>query len=270
MNEKVDRIIHHRATVPVSVGIVSFGAGIALGYILGRRPKKMQRHIVPKILHNYFTPEEIADLQRLDDKHINHIPEEVIVSGVQFVEKKMPGTEVVQIMDDGTTVVIEPESQEEETVAVVEPALQETGDLTPEEEAIKRTIFTENEDEWDYLIEGRNRTPSQPYVIHRDEFFAVENNYEQLTLTYYSGDDIMVDQEDVPVYNYAQVVGELKFGHGSLDPNVFYVRNDNRRAEYEILFDHGLYSVEVLGLEIENNARVRDIKHSTHMKYKKD
>ncbi len=116
----------------------------------------------------------------------------------------------------------------------------------------------------------QKRSDKQPYVLHKDEFFADENGYSQITLTYYAGDNILVDESDVPIYNHVDVVGDLLFGHGSGDPKTVYIRNDKQHAEYEVLHDEGLYSQEVLGLEIENNLRVQEIKHSHNRKFRLD
>ena len=80
----------------------------------------------------------------------------------------------------------------------------------------------------------------------------------------------MVDEEEAPIYNHTSIVGPMKFGHGSGDQNTFHVRNHKLKAEYEIIFDPGLYSVEVLGLEIENNQRARDLKHSRDRRFRSD
>ena len=79
--------------------------------------------------------------------------------------------------------------------------------------------------------------------------------YEQSTLTYYEGDDILVDEHDVPVYNHNLSVGPLNFGHGSNDKNVVYIRSERLESEFEVLREHGLYTVEVLGYEKEEEFR---------------
>ena len=114
--------------------------------------------------------------------------------------------------------------------------------------------------DWDYELEKENRTMDKPYILHQDEYFSKETEYSQSTLTYYSGDDILVDEQEVPIYNYKDVVGELNFGHGSDDPNVVYVRNDKLSGEYEVIKDSGLYEIEVLGNEYESILEKHDLK----------
>jgi hypothetical protein len=128
--------------------------------------------------------------------------------------------------------------------------------------AVTHSIFSSEEDTWDQEAEEAARLPTEPHVIHKDEFWREELGYSQSTLTYYEGDDILVDQEDVPIYGFRAIVGELKFGHGSQDQNVFYVRNDALKAEYEIIKDRGRYEVIILGLQAEEELERGSLKHS--------
>lgn len=130
------------------------------------------------------------------------------------------------------------------------------------EEPQRQSIFSGEDDIWDTEVEEQSRSTEAPYVIHKDEFWREEMGYSQTTLTYYVGDDILVDQEDVPVYNHSEATGELKFGHGSGDQNVVYIRNDRLRAEYEIIRDRGSYEQVVLGLQAEEDLERSSLKHS--------
>lgn len=131
---------------------------------------------------------------------------------------------------------------------------EEADDEEDDEEPSSHSVFAEKADpDWNYEAELLERDPEKPYIIHIDEFIENEPNHSNDTLTYYKGDDILVDAIDVPIYDYKNTVGELKFGHGSNDPNVVYVRNEKLNADYEILLDHGYFQVEVLGHEIETN-----------------
>ena len=116
----------------------------------------------------------------------------------------------------------------------------------------------------------RERFQGRPYTISVDEFQENEFDFSQYTLTYYEGDQVLIDQEDVPIYNHPNVVGDIVFGHGSGDPNVVYVRNVRGKVEYEILRDSGFYAVEVLGNDIEAQHEEADIKHSNNRRLRKD
>lgn len=220
MNTKLNAIVSHPKFVPVTVGILSFGAGLGVGFFLGRRTKFDYETILEELMNR----DEPLELE---------------------FDKDFPGEEAVAEATQIVEIIPEPESEEEPGVTAVI-----------------------NDIEWDWEEELSARTDLLPYVLHRDEFFNEEKGYYQSTLTYYNGDDILVDDQDAPVYNYKFVIGELKFGHGSGDPHVFYVRNDKRHGEYEVLWDDGMYSVEVLGLDPEPAERAKHIRHASVPKFR--
>ena len=137
------------------------------------------------------------------------------------------------------------------------------------EEVTTVSVFPENDPDWDYEVEKKKRGSDHPYVIHRDEYFGQEKDYGQSTLTYYAGDEILVDEEEIPIYQPDKITGPLEFGKGSGDPNVVHVRNDHLEAEYEIIRDSGFYSVEVLGHDVEDFHAKQDEKPIIH-KFRQD
>ena len=62
----------------------------------------------------------------------------------------------------------------------------------------------------------------------------------------------------------------MKFGHGSNDPTVVFVRNDKYKAEYEVLKHDGAYQVDVLGLDWDEAEIAEDIKHSRTRKLRQE
>jgi hypothetical protein len=129
-------------------------------------------------------------------------------------------------------------------------------DLTPS----RVNIFLDADSGWNYEYEIQHRTPDVPYVIHADEFINDEMGYKQKTVTYYETDDIMADEADVPIYNWPTLMGELKWGHGSKDKNVVYIRNEKEHKEWEVLLHSGSYEIEVQGLRIDRG----ELMHSQH------
>lgn len=123
---------------------------------------------------------------------------------------------------------------------------------TPSEE-IQINIFKSENPEWDYEAELSTRTAETPYVISKEEYFEDEAGNEQLTFTYYEGDEVLTDDHDVPIDNFRTRFPEMPFGHGSGDTNVVYIRDEKREAEYEILRHTGLFSVEIEGMQIEQS-----------------
>lgn len=247
MNDKLLRVWNNPKRTPLLIGIIAFNAGAGLGYFLGMRRKTVEIHDTSKLLDIRMDVDQLTK--------------------VRDAAKRRKGTVVIPPI---TAAQVEPASKRDIAEVFIEKALQDVVIVPrPDDEPVElvtKSIF--DDDDWDYAVEVAKRTEDEPYVLHKDEFYGEEKDYTQITLTYYAGDNIMCDQDDSPIYNHELITGPLRFGHGSGDPNVVHVRNDKLKAEYEILFDPGLYSVQVLGLEIENNTRVQDLKHSKHTKFR--
>lgn len=134
-------------------------------------------------------------------------------------------------------------------------------ELTVDIDPVIINVFAHDDANWDYEHELSTRANGEPYIIHEEEYISDEMDFRQETLTFYAGDDIMVDSDDTPIYNYTGLMGELKFGHGSRDPNVVYIRNEVLHMEWEILLNPGLFAQEILGLEMER-ADENELNHS--------
>lgn len=115
-----------------------------------------------------------------------------------------------------------------------------------------RNIFSEqaeHEDTWDMEAEKAARKPKVPYIIHVDE--RHEAGYSETTLTYYVGDDVLCDEKDKIIEDQELVVGLEnldKFGHGSEDPSIVYVRNDDLAIEVEVIKSERTYAEDVHGM----------------------
>jgi hypothetical protein len=104
--------------------------------------------------------------------------------------------------------------------------------------------------EWDYAVEIKSRTHEDPYIIHRDEYVEGEKNYDQRTYTYFEGDDVLCDESENIVEDQHETIGMhnmLKWGHGSNDPNVIYVRNEVLELDIEVTHSDGRFATEVHG-----------------------
>lgn len=133
---------------------------------------------------------------------------------------------------------------------------EELGEPTQPSVTVVNNIFTnppeDPEDNFNYEAEMRNRTEDAPYVITNEEYFANEKEYEQVSVTYYEGDDVLVDAQEMPIDETDKTVGDYnlqRFGHGSKDPNIVYVRNEVLETEFEIAKSTGSYADEVLGFQ---------------------
>lgn len=117
-------------------------------------------------------------------------------------------------------------------------------------------LSDEEDADKDYSEEDAKRSKDRPYVISREEFFEHESNLTQITLTYFAGDDVVVDEADMPMDDIDNRVGEGNldlFGHRSGDPRVVYIRNEKNRVEYEVCLSDGNFAEEVAGFLKHSN-----------------
>lgn len=158
-----------------------------------------------------------------------------------------PAHPVLQEDEDGA---VPPEEEEAQDAA-------SAGFPVPSEEEVAETVenvFDKDEPQdggWDYEAEIARRRPEFPYVIHEDERHEKEG-YTHTELTYYAGDDVLTDSDDKPIEEIDKVVGAAnleKFGHGSGDKDVVFIRNDALELEVEVQRDEGSYSEVVHGIK---------------------
>jgi hypothetical protein len=123
----------------------------------------------------------------------------------------------------------------------------------------QQNIFeAQPKDVWDFSKEIASRDGKSLYIIHYDE--RGESGNEEVTLTYYAGDDVLCDAQDKVVEDVDKVVGEEnldKFGHGSNDPVIVYVRNENLSIDIEVVKSEQTYAEEVHGFTHEDQPRRR-------------
>lgn len=122
-------------------------------------------------------------------------------------------------------------------------------------EVVQHNIF--NKDAFDLEAEKASRTEDAPYVISKDEFMENDTEFPQVSITYFAGDDTLVDEEDQPMPEVEATVGQdnlARFGHGSGDTNIVYIRNPRTKIEFEVAYSEGKYAEEVLGF-IEHSDR---------------
>ncbi len=103
---------------------------------------------------------------------------------------------------------------------------------------------------FDYEEELKTRSETAPYVLSHDEFYQGVKDYQQNTLTYFEGDDVLTDDRDQPINETEMTVGDVnfqRFGHGSNDNNIVYIRNDRLEIDFEVIRSQGKYVQEILG-----------------------
>lgn len=132
--------------------------------------------------------------------------------------------------------------------------------VTIEETTIVRNIFVDSipltDEDFDLEEERLARRNGIPYVVTREEYDENPDQYEQLSLTYFGYDEVLVDEDEKSIDNIEEFVGKhnlQRFGHGSGDSKIVYIRNERRGMDYEVLRSDGSYQEEVLGLTSDDS-----------------
>lgn len=83
-----------------------------------------------------------------------------------------------------------------------------------------------------------------PYAIVPEDY-GENDEYETIRLTYYS-DGVLTDEDDEVITNPSELVGRDFASHfGDYEDDSVFIRNDNRKIDFEILMDYRTYQ-EVL------------------------
>ncbi len=303
MNNRLEGALKHPATLPTATGLLGTALGAVGGYLFSQWQAKKKREKAQRIAEQmYNTPLVKESLQRLNQA-LGYDADTPVPDGIQPV-RDIESMETIQLQD------VEPVSMETPLTMspLRERPDRHDPKLTPEErkaanqdfinellarrntppnvidaevleeptEAVwapeQHNIFANSGDDWDLELELAKRAsnPGEPFVIHYDEFTENDPGYSQSSLTYYVGDDTLVDEQEKPIMGHSVITGPLLFGHGSGDPNVVFVQNDHLQAMYEIIQDTGYFSVEVLGLQLEEAQQREELRHAANLRFRDD
>lgn len=231
-----------------ALSLTSAAAGAGVGYVAASRilEKRFQERLIKETddARSYFqqmysTPVFVAEEEGPK--------EEGIV--LQLPEEKAVESEPVDLVGNALAASRVYDGDSEETA--VEP-----GD--PRTPPVVVNIFQNPTVAGDEVMDALKdtRDPNFPYIITKEEFYENEPDHEQKKFTYWSGDDILVDdQEELnPIDDVERVAGEdnlLRFGYGSGDEYVLYVRNEtlDPPMDLHITKSTGRYTVEVMALD---------------------
>lgn len=255
--ESIKTLVKSRQFQVVGASLLSAAASGAMGYFFAK--KKLRPY------YEEISKQEIADakefygrLHKTDED--NDSPEKVL--------ERLHGKDAVEALKDyqGSAEVATPAVSEDEKArySILEKNSEERYMPAKKKHNMFAETVSENQ-EFDYEAEVALRTAEKPYIITHDEYYMGEKDYEQTSLTYFDGDDVLVDDRDSPVPDPDDSVGDdnlTSFGLGSKDNNIVYVRNDRLELDFEILRSNGKYAQEVLGF-IEHSERrgVRKFRH---------
>lgn len=250
LSEQVENVVEVTRNNPW-LFIGGFAIGATVGGILVYRytVKKMSLYYEERMTEEIEQAREFY--KRLDKTEEFETPEKAL-------EHLVPGAVTEAVKEyQGHTAYNQPVE-----VVVTPPA----ADPRP---PIENVFANRDPRDWDWELEVKRRAdnPGKPYVITREEFEDNPDHHEQITLTYFAGDQILSDEADQTVEDTDRVVGEenlKRFGAGSEDNKVVYIRNEKISADYEVLYSDGWYQVEVLGGEPE--LKHSDFRHGNRMR----
>lgn len=246
----------------ILVGVSAFStvAGVTAGYVYGTRKVSAEYEAIltaeiesAKTFYDDFyakshkggifaTPEGAAEALGADEVVL---PEQAAEALATY-----QGMSVNTVTEEKGVVTVAKEVQDE-----VQDEVQEQNDDNPTREpAVVDDILLDghpvNLDEFD--PEKEVRDPNIPYVISREEYDENPNDNEQAMLTYFAGDDTLVDEDEHQIDDVKENIGEdalKRFGHGSYDSSIVYVRNERRGVDYEVTRSNDTYIHAVFGVD---------------------
>ena len=139
---------------------------------------------------------------------------------------------------------------EEDEELFEDDAEEDTDEAEPEpineiDEKPDLSIYTAKLKEQGYLQdveEGGTDDMEKPYVISPDEYGETDD-YDLYSYTYYA-DKVLADENNEPIEDVDQRIGLESLNHfGEYGDDSVYVRNDELKADYEILLDDEKYEI---------------------------
>ena len=238
-------LIEPRSNTGLIIGATAVGIGLgsALGYFIARRRLETK--------YNKITEDEIAEMRQhyrdktvaLENTAAKPELETLVREQGYSAEPPMAVTPPEAVVERAETVKEEESTDPRPPVPVVR-----------EENVFQQPEPTEAElGEWDYHKERTRRSPNRPYVVHIDEVRENED-YDSVTYTYYEEDDVLCNERDEVIDPRERdiLIGEAnlnRFGHGSGDPSIVYIRNDKLEMQMEVIRSPNNYAEEVHGFE---------------------
>lgn len=192
-------------SVIIKAGI--FAAGLGIGFFAG---KKFYQEKYRKM-----ADEDIASVNEMTTRRINEMKQAIMdVDAEEEENVEISTTEDIEDISD------EELKTNERIVMQYNKAVRKEGEV----ESIRQ-----------------KPTKAMIYVISEEEFME-EGDYDKVSLEYFEGDKVLVDDRDIPVDDPDSIIGE-----GTLDDfaisedNEMYVRNDNISVDYELTKSEGSY-----------------------------
>lgn len=221
-----------------------------------------------RLRNPYSTPEEAAryllpegldvqkDGEETDEAESNgQAFRQAVAQSPRVYPQRQPGKALVEdpppyIQQDGKTYKkkefdLSPRERLE-LHAMAQEAIANYRGQDPSDNTVVHNIFNEDDD----MPEQISNDDTEIYLITVEDFLQNEREWAQSNLNYYTGDDVLADDRDDVVENRDDIigVGNLRFGEGSKDQNIVYIRNERLQLDIEVVKNRGKFVEEALGL----------------------
>jgi hypothetical protein len=227
----------------IVAGGIGVAGGVAIGYKIAERNLIVQfeerlleetdktRSYYEQTVKKFTTPQEAANAL---------IPPGTVLAEKSHVEKNADDVEAQRLERTAYHTIVKsnytaPDEKEEQ------PTEQEP-------------LFPPNDDD----VTRENLFDGGPRIITQGEYMQNDSGFDQTTLTFYTVDQVLVDERDEVIQDKIGTVGAggtLLFGTDSSDPNTVHVQNPRLQREFEVVRHSGSYSQEVLGYPHEDTSQ---------------
>jgi hypothetical protein len=229
--------------------VLGAGAGLLAGGVAGYL---LCRRLLLADLDRRLT-EEVNKAK----SHYNDRAKAFLESGSSYVGRPVPTTVAGESDngDDGEPTVGESASTEAEVKPADVTTAQDPFEGLPTEEELAEQADL---DERNLFVEAKKRTYGKPRRISLAEFSETPPGTQNITITYYGGDKVLVDEKDQPIRDHHKIVGALtplSFGGISGDPHICYVRNEELEVDFEVVLDARSYAEAILNYGRPNRGK---------------
>lgn len=234
--EEAAVVVRHINAQRIAYSVGGLCVGLAIGFVVGYRWNRTKIR---------------AEAFKESEKEVEQI-REMYRDSARVVRGKPELDEVVE--ERGYSVEITPDEEPERPTrppVPVHPPSVIIREHVPDVPTIKLDTGKSKDLHWDFAEELATRSEERPYIIHQDEYQGNATGYKQEVLTWYVEDSVLTDEDEEPMDDADDIVDlnhMSKFGHGTDDFNVLFVRNDRLQMEYEICRDPGSYEEARQGL----------------------
>jgi hypothetical protein len=191
-------------SIIIKAGI--FAAGLGIGFFAG---KKFYQEKYRKM-----ADEDIASVNEMTTRRINEMKQAIMDVDDEEENVEISTTEDIEDISD------EELKTNERIVMQYNKAVRKEGEV----ESIRP-----------------KPTKAMIYVISQEEFME-EGDYDKVSLEYFEGDKVLVDDRDIPVDDPDSIIGEGTLDDFAISEDAeMYVRNDNISVDYELTKSEGSY-----------------------------